>query len=1374
MRKSFMKKLFATLAVATLATVGAGVALTDSVVDDTNEVSAATSFVTDWTITNPSAITENNGTITVVTGEDAAVYDGAAIVSNATYTNFQLEYDIKVNTTGGWAPIAMFGMHKDSTMYYHSYKFVNVNIWDAIAAIQNGQNDATLANGGDSGQGAFSPWGSAGETVKVVTSGEKVSIKLVVQSGTVTLTMTQGNNVFTRELWSGDDLDTSLLTGRVGIPATISSNFTIEKLSITDLDKAQAVPTPPATTVNGTLLNNCDGTEDYWAWTNGTEARVTDIKSQGDASFKFNLQAGLCFTLKLVDYSAGAALLTEEQLFSYDGLYLEIYNPGAPVDLYLYNTLGASLQTGWNQVSIPKAMIQAQLDESKADRENNPTGALQFEAGDFFFAVYAETELYIDNVMGINPASVEPETPVTPPSASGDVLQGFETSAIRVANLVESVSVSTSNVTEGSYSNAVTLQADNTQSTWFEVYITLDKTDFTGYDKVAFDFYSRDGRFAMYYGDAEHTEYEGQNGTWYLDITTFKSLVADNVFSFVGIAGGDTDVVYFDNLRGIKSSGGETPDTPDTPAGQGTTAYTKFDNVLDSNWIITGGSRVSVSNGALIYANNTVTNDGIYTTGKYTNFIFEYDITPTLINQPEADPKAGWIPVIMFGVDGNANIGGSNYFIYMNQYGAIVGLNKSGAPLFTAELVSVHTAMVNETTHVKIEAQDGTVTAYFSRNGLTASFVIGTGLNTTGRIGIPVSSETGMVIDNLVIINSEEYANYQVNKIILPNSAPQANANQTLGGNLLDDIKQRAAAQGIDITNKEFNFRSKTNDFFLNPTTGIWEFETGRYNKAYVLEYVITVTDFVLDGWIYPLGTKGVYTIEGSITVDVINGVAPGDGEGGGEGDISEHPEVVGDNIVNHIQGKVRDISFIIDTKSYDILEITYKTENVKIAAYTTETVEEGTKITFKGDFVGLLNESDHEFIVKTLKGEASVIISVKNVKAPQCTDSSIEMSKNYETDAVFIVDTFGLDIISIIRAGESSALNNDAYTYVDGKLTIKKEYLATLDANEDPYRFTIYTEVGSVAVYVKIIVVELPFIEEDTAEFILGSDSDVEFEVDTYGAPIIQIVRVGADKALGDNAYSFNVEDMALTFKNAYLIELGAGEYNFQVYTAGGNVVLKITILPGSGPSFTNNKKSATFGESVAVSFTVDTKGKDIIAIQRMGATYGLGENAYTYSNGTLTIAGEYVALLPLGENEFKLETADGIAKFYIYVEDKTDTPENPDNPENPEEPDDGDYEGGDYEGDVEDNPFEEDITNPDIGEIPDGPADDENDGSGSYEDVFDGSVKPSEDSYNKYLEGLENGGKVSGGCNGSLSMVAGLPVVGIIAWLIRKKKED
>lgn len=1012
-----------------------------------------------------------------------------------------------------------------------------------------------------------------------------------------------------------------------------------------------AIPSAPATTVNGTLLNNCEGAEAYWFGTNGTRESSTDVKSQGNGSYKLALNAYSYMTPLL---TIDGAILTEEQFLAYDGIYLEIYNPGSAVNLFLYNTLAAELKTGWNQVSIPMTTIVEQLALSKADRVNNPTCPLQFEGGQFFLSVGAACELYVDNIRGITPAGGGGEEPTPPPAqpTTPGVLQDFESVDIKSPNTgMTNVELSTEHVTQGSYSNKVTVSSVQ----WFQLEITLDSSDLSGdYTHIAFDYYLAGG-LRVYSPIDTGEAYLPASGTHTIPIA--NAPIANNVLTMVCVSAVQAEsYFYIDNLRLVKvedSGGGDDGgDTPDTPGSDieitGKTQYTQFNSASVSGWTA-DSSAVSVSNGALKFNGG-----GTYvTTDTYKNFILEYDLTVNSRNETH------WVPLASIGVNNTNYSVDLQKSIVLNAWGAVFGYKLDITPYAPSPTVFTQYDTSAPTTHVKLVAQDGTLTLSLSLNGQTHTQVLCSGVDTAGKIAITACAGTTLTIDNLVVINSDEYTNYNINKIIFANSSVQANANESLSGDLLEAIKAKAAADGIDITKKTFSFRSKTDGFFLNSMTGKWDYQATNINGSYLLEYVITVNDLVLDGWVYPLGDKGVYTIEGNIVVDVMGGIDPGQGGGGGAGDTSELPVVVGSDSVQHIVEKIQDQSFIIDTKGYSIIGITLTTEkgneNVKHTAYTVTEVAEGMQVTFKGDFLALLTEKTHEFKISTAKGTAIVFINVYSLKAPTLSgETAVEMKKYSEKDAVFMLDTDGLDILTVLRLGSQLALSNEAYTFVDNTLTIKKEYLATLPA--DTHTFVIYTEGGEANVTITIKPVDEPLVVgEETLTFNRGSNEDVVFDIEFFGENVIQVLRDGASKALNERAYEFSVEECTFTFKAEYLLTLTDDVNIFVISTRGGDVYVTIEIVAEefSEPTINGaNSKTVTLGSKTNVTFDIDTQGAAITSILRSGAADGLSTSAFTYEGTTLTLLGEYVALLPAGNNVFTLATLGGTVEFTIVVD--------------------------------------------------------------------------------------------------------------------------
>jgi len=237
-----------------------------------------------------------------------------------------------------------------------------------------------------------------------------------------------------------------------------------------------------SSSVQGTLLNNCDVAATYWLNpVGGTATLNTDAAyiKQGSASIKVVTSTGYAqIALVLRDYTNGDAPLTWEQLQQYESLYFNVYydstNGGTtaqsadPINLYLYNVLATNLVHGWNEVLIPMTTIQEQYALSTS----------QFIQGEFFLATGAQYTLYFDNVMGIGnnssgggttPDPEEPENPgeggsTTTPTAE-NVLNAMN-SADFTTNGMSSITTTTANSVDGT-SVVGTIEAGGSWTEWY-------------------------------------------------------------------------------------------------------------------------------------------------------------------------------------------------------------------------------------------------------------------------------------------------------------------------------------------------------------------------------------------------------------------------------------------------------------------------------------------------------------------------------------------------------------------------------------------------------------------------------------------------------------------------------------------------------------------------------------------------------------------------------------------------------------------------------------------------------------------------------------------------------------------------------------------
>ncbi|MBE5745597.1 MAG: hypothetical protein E7355_05650, partial [Clostridiales bacterium] len=999
-------------------------------------------------------------------------------------------------------------------------------------------------------------------------------------------------------------------------------------------------------TESGKILNRCDVNANYWINAVGGTVTVDyGTYTEGGSSFKVVTAANYAQTaLYFRDYDDGDRVLTWEEVQAFEYIYMDIYNAEtSTVSLWLYNCLGAALEPGWNHVKIPMTTIQEQYAQS----------AVQYNGGEFFVATGAQYTLFFDNIQGLggntggdsgntggdsgNTGDVNNEMPE---AIEGDVLHGCESAegaTLSWAGL-ENVSVSTSHVQQGNYSIKGT--TISSWSTWL-FYLkrngaipTLERL--AEYDYICLTVYIENpGTFYMM-GVEIQSLVPGYN-TVKISGAKFKEIAdswTEGLFGYDELSG----YVHF-NIQTQLGTNIWVDNIVGTPGSTAGCAYTKFDDAtVDSNWTLTNET-VAVANGALAFSNATDA-AAIVSAKTYENFVLEYDIRPTTIVSPEVDPDSGWMPVVLFGI-GDNTLYWNNKFVYVNKRGEYHTLNLGEAN----GTLDVHNCVANQTTHVKVVAQDGVVTITFSANGQSSTINVGSGLDTNGKVGIPALGGSSFTIDNLVLINSDMFADYVVEKKTIPNSSIQASPEEILTGDLLEKLG--------DTTDKEISFQSLTEGFQINPITGRWSYSTGTVNGTYSLKYVITINDLVFEEWVYPLGERGRYTIEGEISVSLIGGTDPDAGTGGGAGDTSKLPEVVGDSQKTHPLGVVQNVSFVVDTKSLDIIIITYNNENVMTKAYTVTDDANGKKVTFGGNFMALLPAGNNTFSIITEKGTVEVVVNVVSVTPPTISGANSVTMKQYETtDASYTLQTNNLEILSVTRSGASKALNAQAYTYANNTLTLKKEYLSTLSVGT--HTFTVQTAGGNATVKVTITAVAAPSVSGVAEkDFTVGISEDITFTVDCGGESVTQVIRNNATKALNGNAYSFNASSNALTLKKAYLSTLPIGEHAFYVSTRGGEAVVTVNVIDATAPTISGaTNKTVTVGGVTNATYSISTNGQAIIAIQRNGAAKGLSNTAYTYNNGTLTLVGGYVSLLPAALHTFTLETLGGTVQFSLTVE--------------------------------------------------------------------------------------------------------------------------
>ena len=92
----------------------------------------------------------------------------------------------------------------------------------------------------------------------------------------------------------------------------------------------------------------------------------------------------------------------------------------------------------------------------------------------------------------------------------------------------------------------------------------------------------------------------------------------------------------------------------------------------------------------------------------------------------------------------------------------------------------------------------------------------------------------------------------------------------------------------------------------------------------------------------------------------------------------------------------------------------------------------------------------------------------------------------------------------------------------------------------------------------------DAPTVKEPLGEWREASPADVTFEVDLKGQDLVSVTNVEQDIVLEEGEYSY--ADGVLTFDSDYIADLGEGEWEFAIETAGGTVSVFISAIAKQG----------------------------------------------------------------------------------------------------------------------------------------------------------------------------------------------------------------
>ncbi len=247
----------------------------------------------------------------------------------------------------------------------------------------------------------------------------------------------------------------------------------------------------------------------------------------------------------------------------------------------------------------------------------------------------------------------------------------------------------------------------------------------------------------------------------------------------------------------------------------------------------------------------------------------------------------------------------------------------------------------------------------------------------------------------------------------------------------------------------------------------------------------------------------------------------------------------------------------------------------------------------------------------------------------PSLPAETLTYDKAPKKDLAFDISLGGYALVAMKEV--ETAISDGVY-YMDGdKLVLKQTYLKTL--TNGAHVFTIETASGATGTFTVEISDSTPVIAAVT-QYKKNSGA-LELAVETYGKEIVSVKLNNRVLQSGEYTYA----NGKLTIAESVMNSLVAGEYTLEAETvasAAGKIVVS-----DEPPVFADGEANAVKGSDFVL--TVDVKNKTVISVSVDGLL--LGEDDYTYENGTLTIKAAVLEEIAAGEKEVEIVTEGGKA---------------------------------------------------------------------------------------------------------------------------------
>lgn len=339
--------------------------------------------------------------------------------------------------------------------------------------------------------------------------------------------------------------------------------------------------------------------------------------------------------------------------------------------------------------------------------------------------------------------------------------------------------------------------------------------------------------------------------------------------------------------------------------------------------------------------------------------------------------------------------------------------------------------------------------------------------------------------------------------------------------------------------------------------------------------------------------------------------------------------------------------------------------ENLKIGD---EVLVEGEDYTVDGDKITILKD----FLAAQEDGKVKVTFDFNDGKDPvltitiketinsaslSVTEASFDKKAELQEDVTVTFDANG-NTLETIKNGDVTLIEGEDYTVEDNKVTILKDYLATLAEGKVTLTFDFNKGEDPVLTIDVTKTVVNSALASTTASFDKANVSAVEVGITLNGNALVAVIKDG--KALVEGT-DYTVVDGKVVFAADYLETLakGANEFVFK-FSEGNDASFVINVVNTAEKDSVVTPNEASFDKNIEaqedVVVNVALNGNILEAITLDGEALVEGKDYTVNADGTLTFPASYLATLEKGTYNFTFTFSAGAQQVVkVIVEDTT-----------------------------------------------------------------------------------------------------------------------